>query len=94
MDVLSALKTNLLSLVMGVLVVFLLWNRRSKSRYAWLPPGPRPLPLVGNLFEFRLKESYKYYMEVSNQCFEYVVQAVALAQLAKIIKFNFKVNAN
>ncbi|XP_067306629.1 cytochrome P450 2M1-like [Pseudorasbora parva] len=68
MDILLALKTNAVSVVMTVLVLLLLWKIRGKQRsFGRLPPGPTPSPLVGNLFQFNFKEAYKYYLELSKK---------------------------
>ncbi|KTG41404.1 hypothetical protein cypCar_00000835 [Cyprinus carpio] len=68
MDILLALKTNVVSVVMAVLVLILLWKIRGKqSSFERLPPGPAPNPLLGNLFQFNIKEAYKYYLELSNR---------------------------
>lgn len=66
MDILLALKTNVVSVVMAVLALLLLWKIRGKqSSFERLPPGPATNPLLGNLFQFNIKEAYKYYLEVS-----------------------------
>ncbi|XP_051718048.1 cytochrome P450 2M1-like [Ctenopharyngodon idella] len=68
MDMLLALKTNAVSVVMTVLVLLLLWKiRGKKSNFGRLPPGPAPNLLVGNLFQFNGKEVYKYYQELSKK---------------------------
>ncbi|XP_048036539.1 cytochrome P450 2M1-like isoform X1 [Megalobrama amblycephala] len=68
MDILLALKTNAVSVVMTVLVLLLLWKiRGKKSNFGRLPPGPAPNLLVGNLFQFNVKEAYKYYLELSKK---------------------------
>ncbi|XP_016429428.1 cytochrome P450 2M1-like [Sinocyclocheilus rhinocerous] len=68
MDILLALKTNVVSVVMAVLALILLWKIRGKqSSFERLPPGPAPNPLLGNLFQFNIKEAYKYYLELSNK---------------------------
>ncbi|XP_042564674.1 cytochrome P450 2M1-like isoform X2 [Clupea harengus] len=68
MDILSVLQTNCLSLVLCVIVFILLWMiRGKKSSFERLPPGPRPAPLVGNLFQIGLAEPYKYYLELCNK---------------------------
>uniref|UniRef100_A0A8C2CSI9 Cytochrome P450 2M1-like n=1 Tax=Cyprinus carpio TaxID=7962 RepID=A0A8C2CSI9_CYPCA len=57
-----------LSVVMAVLALILLWKIRGKqSSFERLPPGPAPNPLLGNLFQFNIKEAYKYYLELSNR---------------------------
>ncbi|XP_051535653.1 cytochrome P450 2M1-like [Myxocyprinus asiaticus] len=68
MDILLALKTNILSVVMVVLVLLLLWKSQGKrSSFGRLPPGPPPRPLLGNFFQFDVKEPYKYYLELSKK---------------------------
>ncbi|XP_073673764.1 cytochrome P450 2M1-like [Garra rufa] len=66
MDILLALETNVVSVVMAVLALLLLWKIRGKqSRFDRLPPGPAPNPLLGNLFQFNMKEACKFYLELS-----------------------------
>lgn len=73
MDLLLALKTNIVSVVMAVLALFLLWKIRGKqSRFDRLPPGPAPNLLLGNLLQFNIKEAYKYYLEVILNIFTYI----------------------
>uniref|UniRef100_A0A8C2JRB5 Cytochrome P450 2M1-like n=1 Tax=Cyprinus carpio TaxID=7962 RepID=A0A8C2JRB5_CYPCA len=68
MDILLALKTNVVSVVMAVLALLLLWKIRGKqSSFERLPPGPATNPLLGNLFQFNIKEAYKYYLELSKK---------------------------
>ncbi|XP_055052706.2 cytochrome P450 2M1-like [Misgurnus anguillicaudatus] len=68
MDIFLALKTNILSIVIAVLFLLLLWKSRGKqSNFKHLPPGPRPFPLVGNIFQFDGKQAYKYYHELSEK---------------------------
>ena len=46
---------DVLVLVSGfLLLVFVQWWIRGRGRQ--LPPGPKPLPLIGNLLDFTLKE--------------------------------------
>lgn len=72
MDILSILQTHFLSLILGVVVLLLFWKSRGKhSSFEKLPPGPAPLPIVGNLFQVDLKEPYKYYQEVSRLLIAY-----------------------
>ncbi|KAF7760180.1 hypothetical protein Agabi119p4_10856 [Agaricus bisporus var. burnettii] len=40
----------------GFLLAVFVWLRRSKASTASLPPGPKPLPLVGNLRDLSAKE--------------------------------------
>uniref|UniRef100_A0A8C2H4C3 Cytochrome P450 2M1-like n=1 Tax=Cyprinus carpio TaxID=7962 RepID=A0A8C2H4C3_CYPCA len=63
-----ALLSPSMSVVMAVLALILLWKIRGKqSSFERLPPGPAPNPLLGNLFQFNIKEAYKYYLELSNR---------------------------
>ena len=40
----------------SLLVVLFLRFRKSKASRASLPPGPKPLPLLGNILDLTLKE--------------------------------------
>lgn len=40
----------------GLLVALFIWLRKSKASTASLPPGPKPLPLVGNIKDLTAKE--------------------------------------
>ncbi|XP_066534686.1 cytochrome P450 2M1-like [Hoplias malabaricus] len=60
--------TNIWSVVMAIAVVSLLWKSLGKGRrmgFEKLPPGPAPAPVIGNFLQLRVKEPYKYYLELS-----------------------------
>ena len=45
-----------ISLSLASLLVLFLWFRKPKVSRASLPPGPKPLPLLGNILDLTLKE--------------------------------------
>ncbi|XP_035390325.1 cytochrome P450 2M1-like isoform X2 [Electrophorus electricus] len=70
MDPLVSLQANLLSVLMASVVLFLIrkcLGKRTRSSYGRLPPGPTPVPVVGNFFQVYVKEPYKYYLELSKK---------------------------
>ncbi|XP_070988045.1 cytochrome P450 2M1 isoform X1 [Oncorhynchus clarkii lewisi] len=67
MDVLHILQTNFVSIIIGFVVIILLWMNRGKQSNSRLPPGPAPIPLLGNLLRMDVKAPYKLYMELSKK---------------------------
>ncbi|KAL0972844.1 hypothetical protein UPYG_G00195430, partial [Umbra pygmaea] len=67
MDLINILKTNFVYIAMGVIVIILLWINRTKKSISRLPPGPKPIPLLGNLLQIDLKAPYKTYIELSKK---------------------------
>ncbi|KAJ8383912.1 hypothetical protein AAFF_G00213750 [Aldrovandia affinis] len=68
MDSLTLLQNNFPSLVIGLVVAFLIWKNWGKdSKTARLPPGPSPVPILGNIFQLDLKQPYNSYLEFSKK---------------------------
>ncbi|XP_062328257.1 cytochrome P450 2M1-like [Osmerus eperlanus] len=68
MDLLQMIQSNLLSVVLGIVVLCILWlKNRGKQTSGRLPPGPPPVPLLGNLLQMDMKAPYKFYVEMSKQ---------------------------
>lgn len=54
----------LLSLVVGLLILFCLYFRKNRN----LPPGPYPIPFIGNLILFKKDQrGYKAYTKLSEK---------------------------
>ncbi|KAM4704889.1 cytochrome P450 2A10-like [Rhinophrynus dorsalis] len=64
MDILPLL-TSFLSLLLTLLFLLSLWRRQKK--YHNLPPGPTPLPLLGNINYLTMAAACKYYPELSKK---------------------------
>ncbi|KAF5904381.1 cytochrome P450 2M1-like, partial [Clarias magur] len=60
-------KANFWPIFIVTAIFFFIWKSRSKndSKFGRLPPGPAPSPVVGNFFQVRVKEPYRYYLELS-----------------------------
>ncbi|KAM9468905.1 cytochrome P450 2M1-like [Clarias gariepinus] len=69
MDLLFVLQANFWPIFFVTAVFFFIWKSRSKDhlKFGRLPPGPAPSLVVGNFFQVRVKEPYKYYLELSKK---------------------------
>ncbi|XP_068102883.1 cytochrome P450 2K4-like [Hyperolius riggenbachi] len=60
-------RVDLLLYFTTCIALFLYWINGSKKSSAKMPPGPKPLPLIGNLNLVDLKKPYKSLMELSER---------------------------
>ncbi|KAM4640955.1 cytochrome P450 2G1-like [Discoglossus pictus] len=62
---LSMVETLLLALLISCFLVYITWN--TMNRKCFLPPGPTPLPLIGNLLQIKSGKVAEYLMQLGNQ---------------------------
>ncbi|MEE6507511.1 hypothetical protein FKM82_025294 [Ascaphus truei] len=58
--------TILLTVILCVCFVHFIYGRK-RSIYQKFPPGPKPLPLIGNMHIMNLKKPYKTFLELSKK---------------------------
>nr|XP_029521470.1 cytochrome P450 2K1-like [Oncorhynchus nerka] len=58
---------TLLGAVLFLLVLYLLSSSSSSEEHGKEPPGPRPLPLLGNMLQLDLKRPYQTLCELSKK---------------------------
>ena len=58
-------------LLAGIISIVYLWTRRavaaSQSRTLPLPPGPQPLPFIGNMLDVPTKDLGRGFRQISDQ---------------------------
>ncbi|KAM5152306.1 cytochrome P450 2K1-like [Mantella aurantiaca] len=60
-------RTDLILYFTACIVLFLYWINGSKKSKGKMPPGPRPLPIIGNLNLVDLKKPHESLMELSEK---------------------------
>jgi hypothetical protein len=73
----------LVGTVTGLVVLYAIW-RRSSRRTLPLPPGPKPLPLIGNLFDIPKSNQWLTYHAWNGQ-FGDVVYTEALGRKTVVL---------
>ncbi|XP_018428473.1 PREDICTED: cytochrome P450 2C50-like, partial [Nanorana parkeri] len=59
---------DLVTILLSVVVILFLanvYNKQKKHKDKNLPPGPKPLPIIGNLHMLDMKQPYKTFLEMS-----------------------------
>lgn len=56
--------TILLSVVV-ILVLAYVFNNKKQDKYKNFPPGPTPLPIIGNALSIDMKKPHKTFIEVT-----------------------------
>ncbi|XP_075057382.1 cytochrome P450 2K4-like [Mixophyes fleayi] len=60
--------TILLSIILCLFVAFLFYGRKNKRNiYHNFPPGPKPLPFIGNMLIFNTKKPYETFKQLSQK---------------------------
>jgi hypothetical protein len=90
MSILSSLAPYLAGTVAGLLVLAAL-KRQAARRKLPRPPGPKPLPLVGNLFDFPKEKAWLTYRAL-NERYGDVVYLEALGTKLLILGTSTAVN--
>ncbi|KAG8579985.1 hypothetical protein GDO81_007061, partial [Engystomops pustulosus] len=59
---------ELISLLLSVVIILYLANVfKNKKKYANFPPGPKPLPFIGNMHSINTHKPHKTFMEISKK---------------------------
>ncbi|KAG9463739.1 hypothetical protein GDO78_021202 [Eleutherodactylus coqui] len=61
--------TLVLSVILCFFVALFFYGRKRSTKYN-LPPGPRPLPIIGNLHILDLKKPYKTLHQVTFRLYD------------------------
>lgn len=69
----------------GVVTIYIVRSRRSRARYP-LPPGPKPLPLIGNLLDLPLKDEAATYNAWANKYGLFLLRQRLLSDLIPALR--------